>query len=60
MKMIETPCVAEGNLGLQDAKRLALTADFVVPDRIDWSSADTAAHDLEAFASVLPQLGTGG
>ena len=54
-EMIEVPCVAEGGVTLEDATRLALTADFVVPGKAVWQEEDPVAA-LQAFAAVLPEL----
>ena len=53
--MIETPCVAEGGVTLEDARRLAAIADFVVPEQAVWDTDDPAAA-LNAFAEALPAL----
>ena len=54
-EMIETPCVAEGGVTLEDAVRLAATADFVVPGLAVWDEADPVAT-LAAFAEALPEF----
>lgn len=54
-EMIETPCVAEGGVTLDDAKRLADIADFVVPGPAAWEDDDPIAA-LSAFAALLPGL----
>ncbi|MCL5775708.1 thiamine phosphate synthase [Limibaculum sp. FT325] len=52
-EMIETPCVAEGGVTLDDARRLGARADFVVPDpALIWDSPDPAAA-LRGFADAL-------
>lgn len=54
-EMIETPCIAEGGVTLEDARRLALTADFIVPGMAVWDAEDPVAA-LRAFADVLPEI----
>lgn len=54
-EMIEVPCVAEGGVTLEDATRLAMMADFVVPGPLVWQADDPVAA-LQAFADVLPEL----
>jgi len=52
-EMIETPVVAEGGVTLEDARRLAATADFVVPDPVlVWGAPDHAAA-IRGFAEAL-------
>ena len=53
-EMIETPCVAEGGVTLEDARRLAPIADFVVPGAAVWGEDEIAS--LRAFAEALPAL----
>ena len=54
-EMIETPSVAEGGVTLEDARRLAGTADFIVPDHAVWAEEDVVAA-LKAFAEALPEI----
>lgn len=52
-EMIETPCVAEGGLGLAEAEALSETADFLIPDARIWQDAGSAIERLRAIAAVL-------
>ena len=51
-EMIETPVVAEGGVTPDDVARLRDTADFFVPDRAIWETADPVAA-LSAYAAAL-------
>jgi len=51
-EMIETPCVAEGGVTVEDAARLTETTDFIVPDRRLWDDPDLATR-LTAFEKAL-------
>lgn len=51
-EMIETPSVAEGGVGEEDARRLSPLADFVMPDRRFWDDPDPVGR-LAAYAAAL-------
>ncbi|MEM0923601.1 MAG: thiamine phosphate synthase [Pseudomonadota bacterium] len=51
-EMIETPVVAEGGAGPDAARRLAETADFLVPDRRLWDG-DALLPTLREMAEIL-------
>ena len=52
-EMIEVPVVAEGGVTVEDAARLAATADFFVPEpSAIWNAPDPVAA-LNAFAAAL-------
>lgn len=52
-EMIETPVVAEGGVGPDEAARLAPFADFIVPDLPVWEAPDGLAAALAPFAAAL-------
>lgn len=54
-EMIETPSVAEGGLSLEDARRLAASADFLVPDISVWDAAGETVARLAAFEEALAE-----
>ncbi|MEL6479669.1 MAG: thiamine phosphate synthase [Pseudomonadota bacterium] len=52
-EMIETPVVAEGGAGPEEARRLAETADFIVPDRRLWETPERLLPALREMAEIL-------
>lgn len=52
-EMIETPVVAEGGVGPEDAGRLAAFADFIVPDMAVWSAPGGLVAGLEPYVAAL-------
>ena len=51
-EVIEIPLVAEGAVGIEEARNLAGLADFIVPDPSVWRADDIAAA-LSDYASAL-------
>lgn len=54
-EMIETPCVAEGGVTPDDARRLGQTADFIVPELAGWGDAGDVIAALRTYAAALSQ-----
>jgi len=52
-EVVETQCVAEGGVSVEDAERLADITDFVVPDRRIWDDAATVIEVLKRYAAAL-------
>ncbi len=53
--VIETPCIAEGGVGLDEVHKLAAITDFVVPDIALWSDPARLVPTLQEMAAILEQ-----
>ncbi|MBY8975627.1 thiamine phosphate synthase [Rhodobacteraceae bacterium NNCM2] len=53
--VIETPCVAEGGVGVDEVRRLAATTDFVVPDIALWSDPAAMITTLREMTEILAE-----
>ncbi|MEM8843055.1 MAG: thiamine phosphate synthase [Pseudomonadota bacterium] len=51
--VIETPCIAEGGVGLDEIRDLAAITDFVVPDIALWSDPAGLIPTLQEMAAIL-------
>lgn len=52
-EMIETPCIAEGGVSIEDAERLTAITDYVTPDVRIWDDEAQTIERLKAYEKVL-------